>query len=351
MITMKKRKFLLSVALIGTLFISSIPSVNAQQDAAAMQAEIAELRALIQALVGNTGNTAPTPGVPNISRQQAREIALDLIGAGVAGEVMLFTEDGVLTFEVEIRQGALRHTVYVNAITGSVIRMVRQDDVNAVGTPAAPAVPATPVDTSGIVIGNVVPRPPARTGGPANPAISAQRAVELARDHLISIGIATARFDYIYMDIEAGQWVWSVEFDSQGRDLEFYINVQTGAFLQAPQATTPVAPVAPAPQATGGSAASPSPAAPSAASPSPASGQGNRPQNPAISLERAIELGHAELARRNLSGTFRNHSGMEWERGQWVWELVFRVPGGRLPLVEMYINVDNGNIVKFEWDD
>lgn len=81
---------------------------------------------------------------------------------------------------------------------------------------------------------NITPRPPARTGGPSNPAISAQRAAELARDHLISIGVTDARFDYLYMDMERGTWVWSVEFDSQGRSYEFYINVETGEFLYAP---------------------------------------------------------------------------------------------------------------------
>ena len=81
--------------------------------------------------------------------------------------------------------------------------------------------------------------------------------------------------------------------------------------------------------------------------------QGNRPSNPAISLERAIQIGYEELARRGHTGTFRNHSGMDWEPryGGWVWEIVFRVPGGRLPLVEMYINVHTGAVAKFEWDD
>jgi hypothetical protein len=70
-----------------------------------------------------------------------------------------------------------------------------------------------------------------------------------------------------------------------------------------------------------------------------------------ISLERAIEIGYEELASRGYSGTFHRESGMDWERGQWVWEILFRVEGGREPFVEMYINADTGNIVKFEWDD
>jgi len=78
---------------------------------------------------------------------------------------------------------------------------------------------------------NIVPRSPRSLGGPENPAISAQRAAELARDHLVSEGITEARFDYIYMDREHGTWVWSVEFDGPGLSYEFYIDVQTGAIV------------------------------------------------------------------------------------------------------------------------
>jgi len=81
------------------------------------------------------------------------------------------------------------------------------------------------------------------------------------------------------------------------------------------------------------------------------SGRSNRPSNPAISLERAIEIAYADLAARGINATFRTDSGMSWERGQWVWELEFRTQGERMPIIEFYINVDNGNIVKFEWDD
>jgi len=86
-------------------------------------------------------------------------------------------------------------------------------------------------------------------------------------------------------------------------------------------------------------------------SPSPGSGQRNRPSNPAISLDRAIEIAEADLRNRGINATFRTDSGMSWERGQWVWELEFRTRGERMPVIEYYINVNNGNIVKFEWDD
>jgi len=83
---------------------------------------------------------------------------------------------------------------------------------------------------------HVVPRSPEYSGGPANPTISAQRAVELAHAHIVSLGITDYRFDYVYMDRERGQWVWSVEFESRSRgDLEFYVDVNTGTFLKAPR--------------------------------------------------------------------------------------------------------------------
>jgi len=83
----------------------------------------------------------------------------------------------------------------------------------------------------------------------------------------------------------------------------------------------------------------------------PNNNQNNRPTNPAISRDRAIEIAYADLAERGINATFRASSGMSWERGQWVWELEFRTQGERMPIIEYYINVNNGNIAKFEWDD
>ena len=131
------------------------------------------------------------------------------------------------------------NTVHLTSRTGNVMP----------NYPAHQQTPQAPAQAGGITIGNVVPRAPARAGGPANPAISAQRAVELARDHLVANGVASARFDYVYMDIENGVWVWSVEFDGQGRSFEFYVNVNTGAFVRAPIGLGggTAAPAAPAP--------------------------------------------------------------------------------------------------------
>jgi uncharacterized membrane protein YkoI len=68
------------------------------------------------------------PGIPQISGQRAREIALELLGHGTARDVLLFEENGVLIFEVEIRYVDVRYMVYVNAISGNVVRMSRHED-------------------------------------------------------------------------------------------------------------------------------------------------------------------------------------------------------------------------------
>ena len=74
-----------------------------------------------------------------------------------------------------------------------------------------------------------------------------------------------------------------------------------------------------------------------------------RPTNPAISLERAIEIAQADLVSRSINAIFRTDSGMSWERRQWVWELEFS-PVGQGGVIEYYINVHTGAIVKYEWD-
>lgn len=182
---------------------------------------------------------------------------------------------------------------------------------------------ATPASTSqqqgSIIVGNVVPRPPAVPGGPSNTPVSAQQAVERARDHLLSIGITQAQFNYVYMDIEQGQWVWSVEFGGQGRSFEFYVNVNNGEFLQAPTALA----------STPGQVTSP------AGSPSPS----GWPSNPAISREEA-----ATIAQGRVSGQLIEVDH-DFERGRAVWYVAIR-SGGRVH--EVYVDVMTGEIVLHE---
>ncbi|MCL1993353.1 MAG: PepSY domain-containing protein [Spirochaetes bacterium] len=167
---------------------------------------------------------------------QARDTALELTNGGTLMGLSQVTEAGQTLHHVIIDNN-VRFNVFVSVSTGDVVRVTTGQipGVAQQPAPAAPAQQAAPGGGNIAIPANVVPRPPARPGGPANPPISAQRAVELARNHLVSIGVTQARFDYVYMDIERGRWVWSVEFDGPGRDFEFYVDVQTGAFLNAPR--------------------------------------------------------------------------------------------------------------------
>ena len=158
---------------------------------------------------------------------------------------------------------------------------------------------------------------------PTNPAITFERAIEIAQDDLNNQGIPAAFRTHSGMSWERQQWVWELEFTpTQGSGIiEYYINVHTGAIVKFEWEGS----------GTGGGTA------------------GNRPTNPAISLERAIEIAQVDLNRRGISAAFRTHSGMSWERQQWVWELEFRPTQAR-GVIEYYINVHTGAIVKFEWD-
>ena len=77
----------------------------------------------------------------------------------------------------------------------------------------------------------------------------------------------------------------------------------------------------------------------------------NRPANPAITLDIAIEIAYEYLADREITAAFHGDRGMDWELEQWVWELEFRSDPnlrGRGYDIEFYINVHDGSIVKFE---
>jgi len=167
-----------------------------------------------------------------ISAHDAMERALAATGGGTVNSLELVSDPAEgSVFRIVIVNNNIRFDVSVNASTGGVIRLSTGSTPGGASPAAAPQ-QATP-QGGGIFVGTVTPRRPARPGGPANPPISAQRAVEIARDHLVSIGVTSARFDYVYMDMERGRWVWSVEFDgARGRDYEFYIDVNTGHILQ-----------------------------------------------------------------------------------------------------------------------
>ena len=196
----------------------------------------------------------------------------------------------------------------------------------------------TPPQTANITIpANIVPRSPARAGGPATPAISAQRAVELARDHLISIGVTSARFNYVYMDRENGVWVWSIEFDGQGRDYEFYVNVETGAFLRAPQAA-PTTGQQTTPPTTGQTTTPPS----NNNWRGPGRAPANWPSSVAITPERAVEI-----ALERVGGGTVHEVDHDFERGRAAWWIEIRHNGR---VYEVKVDVQTGEIVDFERD-
>ncbi|MCL2416258.1 MAG: PepSY domain-containing protein, partial [Defluviitaleaceae bacterium] len=206
------------------------------------------------------------------------------------------------------------------------------------------------------LVGNEVPR------------ISGQQAREIA-DEFMDVA-TTPRSAVLFL--EDNRLMFEVDLRSEsGTRYMIYINAVTGgvsrmsrfddvAFAEpvAQPAQNVAAVPTPSPQPTPASTpsptwspsptSSPSPTWSPSPSPSGSSSSGSRPQNTSISLTRAREIAEADLARRGISASFHSNSGMSWERGQWVWELEFR--SGRR-VIEYYINVDTGNIVKFEWDD
>jgi uncharacterized membrane protein YkoI len=161
----------------------------------------------------------------------------------------------------------------------------------------------------------------------------------LARDHLISIGVTDARFDYVYMDREGQVWVWSVEFDSGGRSYEFYVNVETGAFLRSPQAAS-----------TTGQQAAPPPTTGQVTAPStnnnwrsPGRAPANWPSNVAITPERAVEI-----ALGRVGGGTVHEVDHDFERGRAAWWVEIR---HNRAVYEVKVDVQTGDIVDFERDD
>ena len=246
----------------------------------------------------------PTPPTPieeqdeRISANQARDIALDMVGGGFVA--MLALDEANELYSIRVNYQEQGFELLVHAISGNVLSLMADEegeegalpptvdinvDVNVelpaptpTPTPAPTATPTptpspsptptatpspspspspipsptpspspTPTPTPFVseLLATPTPQPspspgvwpvrsPGAAGGPVNPAISSDWAVELAFDHLEAIGIRDAAFGYIYMDREQGRWVWSVELRHAGRALEFYIDVQTGEFLKAP---------------------------------------------------------------------------------------------------------------------
>ncbi|MCL2852824.1 MAG: hypothetical protein FWE20_07310 [Defluviitaleaceae bacterium] len=160
-----KKKLIASVSAVCVMVAGIFVVANAARDpivvqalgvqtggvrtAGELQAENDELRAIIQMFLANMSNGAPQAAeqqavIPQISSQSARDIAVELVGYGIASDVMLFSEDGALLFEVVVRNGAMRYMVYVSAVTGEVVGMSSFNDGVAAGgiVPQTAPIPA-----------------------------------------------------------------------------------------------------------------------------------------------------------------------------------------------------------------
>ena len=146
-------------------------------------------------------------------------------------------------------------------------------------------------------------------------------------------------------DTSQGSAYFTDNFDSHDECTIQIINEPTGQ----PEPQTPRASATPSPTASPQPAQQPQSPQP-AASPS-TGGRSSTQSSTTISLNRAIEIANADLKSRGINATYRSNSGLDWERGQQVWELLYTTHGERMPLIEYYINAENGSIVKFEWDD
>jgi len=233
--------FTLGYMSFGLLVEQPTQATAANNETAAMQAEIAELRAMIQLLLSMLANqtTGESQQAARISSQQARDIAIEIVGqASTAYNTLLFTENGTLMFEVEVHNGFLRYMVYVDAIMGVATRMVQVENLILpdVGLPveSLPPMPVLPVAPPPVV---VAPPPPTssvstnRNVRPANPPITRERAIEIAENDLHARG-HSGTFRSVSLDWERGQWVWEVEFRSGRTEFEWYINVDTGAIVK-----------------------------------------------------------------------------------------------------------------------
>jgi len=289
------------------------------------------------------------------SKQFYAEIIIDMIGSKRAGGTVLSTcfygsKNGIKKRMEAIMDtsGSVRKIAF-SALLVLILLVILTGSIIAFSSPSPSEQQALPEAQ--------VPSEQQNTG-----QITSQRAREIASE-FVGYG---AVYD-IRAFIENEILIFEVEIRQNAVQYTVIINAENGSIMRLDtyeyeaditgQITVEIENVEVIPEPT--TQPTPQPTATPTPQPTPdgdngnrhSSEQGNRPSNPVISLERAIEIAYADIDARGINASFRNDSGMSWERGQWVWELEFRTQGERMPIIEFYINVDNGNIVKFEWDD
>ena len=286
-----------------------------------MIASLTVAATLTLAACGTTNAQVPAEQPSNINALEAQSLATGFLEGSEFRYLEVNTEAN--TYEITVAQGDNLFTVHLT-LTGELIRI----------SPVAELVQD----------------------------ITREAAIQLAEAHLAEIGITGARLEYANLTIENGRQVWDIEFEQGGRDLEFYVDVETGEFLKAPvaQSTTP-APTAPTPTtpapATNAPAPSkqapatntPAPSAPAPTTPAPST-PAPAPSTPAPTPSAPATTGVTrDEAARIAMGVVPNGTLIEvdrdMERGRAVWYVAIRV-GNRVH--EVYVDMENGNIILHE---
>ena len=246
-----------------------------------------------------------------ITAFQAREIAVDLVGGGVAQGLNLNTDEGIPTFDIIVYYDDQEFQVILDATNGVLVRLE--------------SLTVSPVEVAHL-----------------SEDLTAEEAIELAREHLAAIGITNATLVYSYSDIENGVSVWSIEFRYNGRDLEFYVARATGDLLKYPTAinnnsnngndasTAEAVMLAPNP------VPSPEPSPTPAPAPTPAA---TTASTETISRERA-----GEIALNVSGGRLVEVSRDSWH-GHPAWWVETRANGR---VHEFYICMETGSILEHE---
>lgn len=264
----------------------------------------------------------------SIGIPRARDIALAIVGGGEVLGVHAGYRDGVMLYEIEISYGSDFYAVTLVASDGSLVGLRSNQ-------------PLGHFMSQGISLEQAREIAVAAVGGGVVQGIEAGY-----ESGVMQIGIIVRYSEgllyYITLDASSGGIVGMYALRQDGGDSP----AVPGDYFAPPETPPPSAqnqpPIQALPEAT-------QPTQP-ASSPSPS------PQEPTggagfsgttIPLEQAIQIANNDLAARGISATFRAHSGIDWEYGQWVWELEFMSSMG---VIEYYINASTGAIVKFEID-
>jgi len=239
---------------------------------------------------------------------EAREIAIDLVGGGTVNELNLNIDEA--TFDIVVYYNR-EFQITLDATNGALILL------ESLTTSSDVAELSRAVELS--------------------ENLTSEQAIELAREHLVSIGNSNATLVYSYSVIENSIPVWSIEFRYNGHDLEFYVEKATGNFLKSPQpsnsnnsggryitaTSTPTLPTSDRTNSGGGDIATPTPSTPTV-----------------TTREQA-----GEIALLLVPNGILVEIDNDFERGRAVWYVAIR--DGHT-VHEIYVDRENGNIVLHE---